>query len=97
MLKKKLITLGCMLLCSAFAFADVVADGASSSSVAVSSASGTLTVKNNTGKSVTFIVYSITGQAVKTVTLKSDSTTMALPQGFYIVKSEEGTVKVVVK
>ena len=97
MLKKKLIALGCALLCCAAAFAEGADNRVPSAPVAVSALPGTLTLENNTGKSVTFTVYSITGQAVKTVTLKSDSATVALPQGFYIVKSDEGTVKVVVK
>ena len=97
MLKKKLIALGCALLCCAAAFAEGADNRVPSAPVAVSALPGTLTLENNTGKSVTFTVYSITGQAVKTVTLKSDSATVALPQGFYTVKSDEGTVKVVVK
>ena len=58
---------------------------------------GTLTIENYTPKSVTFTVYSITGQVVRTVELKNDSTTISLPQGFYIVKSDNGTMKVAVK
>ncbi len=58
---------------------------------------GTLTIENYTPKSVTFTVYSITGQVVRTVDLKNDSTTISLPQGFYIVKSDNGTMKVAVK
>ena len=69
MLKKKLIALGCALLYCAAAFAEGVENRVPSAPVAVSALPGTLTLENNTGKSVTFTVYSITGQAVKTVTL----------------------------
>lgn len=58
---------------------------------------GTLTIENTTGKKYTFTVYSITGQTVRTIELKNDSTTISLPQGFYLVKSVNGTMKVVVK
>lgn len=64
---------------------------------AVSASGGSLTIVNNTGKDATFVVYAITGQVVKSIEVKNDSTTLALPRGFYIVKSDSGAVKVVVK
>ena len=97
MVKRKLMILACALFFGATAFAGDSADDVKPVAVAVSAGTGTLTLENNTDKTSTFTVYSITGQVVKTVTLKSDSLTVALPQGFYIVKSEDSTVKVVVK
>ncbi len=86
-----------VLLCGAEVLAENIASTEKPVAVNVSAGTGTLTIENNTGKSSTFTVYSITGQVVKSVTLKSDSVTVSLPQGFYIIKGEENTVKVVVK
>lgn len=58
---------------------------------------GLLAIENNTGKACTFIVYSITGQVVRKVETDVRNVELNLPQGFYIVKSELGTKKVVVK
>lgn len=58
---------------------------------------GRLTIENNTENAYTFKVYSITGQLVYSVTLKSGKDAVVLPKGFYIVKSELGSQKVVVR
>lgn len=66
--------------------------------VAVSSDQmGVLTIENNSGKATRFTVYSLTGQVVKVVELKSGKADISLPRGFYIVRSENGSQKVVVK
>lgn len=66
--------------------------------VAVSSEQmGVLTIVNNSGKATRFTVYSLTGQVVKVVELKSGKADISLPRGFYIVRSENGSQKVVVK
>ena len=64
---------------------------------AVSNTAGTLTVNNHSGKTTSFTVYSITGQVVKVIELKAGSSTFSLPQGFYIVKTDDYTMKVAVK
>ena len=61
------------------------------------SSPGALNIRNNSGREITFTVYSITGQVVRTVELKGDSIAVALPQGFYVLKCDYGTMKVVVK
>lgn len=91
--------LTCALLCAANGMAQTVKkDIVRHAAVSVTTnRPGTLTIENFTDKAYTFTIYSITGQAVRTVELKNDSTTIKLPQGFYIVKSENGTMKVAVK
>ena len=66
--------------------------------VAVSSEQmGVLTIVNNSGKATRFTIYSLTGQVVKVVELKSGKADISLSRGFYIVRSENGSQKVVVK
>lgn len=49
------------------------------------------------GHTYTFQIYSITGQLVKSVTVTSGTETIALPQGYYIVKCSEWSKKAVVR
>lgn len=48
------------------------------------------------GKAYTFQIYAITGQLLKKVQLTDTSTTIAIPQGCYIVKCECWVKKVIV-
>ena len=58
---------------------------------------GVLTIENNSGNPCRFTVYSITGQVVRTMTVKPGSERIELQKGFYIVKSDYGSQKVVVR
>ena len=60
---------------------------------------GCMTIDNyGNDKELTFSVYSITGQIVKSLSVSSGaSATINLPKGFYIVKCEYWSRKVVVK
>ena len=59
---------------------------------------GCLSVENNSGKDCKFRVYSITGQLVAVVeTTGKDSASVVLQKGFYVVSSEFGNRKIVVR
>ncbi len=58
---------------------------------------GVLTIENNTDTQCRFTVYSITGQVVRTLVVKPGSEKVELAKGFYIVKSDYGSHKVVVR
>lgn len=64
---------------------------------AASAGRGVLTIENNTDAPCRFTIYSITGQVVRVVTVKPGSERVELVKGFYIVKSEYGSQKVVVR
>lgn len=79
-----------------------VADSGSASAVryvvaATDSGKGQLTIENGTENAYVFRIYSITGQVVKVVEVKSGSETVVLPKGFYIISSELGSQKIVVR
>lgn len=48
-------------------------------------------------KPVTFQIYSIIGQLVKSVTVHSGEIIVELPRGYYIVKCEKWTKQVIVR
>lgn len=58
---------------------------------------GYLELRAPEGMSVTFEVYSITGQIIKSVTVKSGVSRLELPKGFYIIKCERWTKRVMIK
>ena len=59
---------------------------------------GCLSVENNSGKDCKFRVYSITGQLVAVVeSTGKDSASVVLQKGFYVVSSEFGNRKIVVR
>lgn len=60
---------------------------------------GCMTIDNyGDSRELTFTVYSITGQIVKSVSVANGSSmTINLPKGFYIVKCDYWSRKVVVK
>ncbi len=58
---------------------------------------GGLELTSGSGKSCHFAIYSITGQLVKQITITDSSVTIDLPQGYYIVKCNEWSKKVIVK
>lgn len=49
------------------------------------------------GDVVKFEIFSITGQLVKSVTVKSSTVKVDLPKGFYIIKCENWTKRVMLK
>lgn len=49
------------------------------------------------GEVVKFEVFSITGQLVKSVTVKSSTVKVDLPKGFYIIKCDNWTKRVMIK
>ncbi len=69
------------------------------SPVNVVGSNGCMTIENyGDSRELTFTVYSITGQIVKSVSVAGgSSTTINLPKGFYIVKCDYWSRKVVVK
>lgn len=55
-------------------------------------------IHNPTSQSLRFYIYSITGQMIKELTVdQSETATVELPAGCYIVRSDAGTRKVVVR
>lgn len=62
-----------------------------------SAGKGVLTIENNTDTTCRFTIYSITGQVVRVVAVKPGNERVELAKGFYIVKSEYGSQKVVVR
>lgn len=58
---------------------------------------GKLMLENQTSTSCRVVVYSITGQAIRSLELRPGVVTVVLPKGFYIVKSEYGSQKIVVR
>lgn len=58
----------------------------------------TIEIHNPTSQSLHFYIYSITGQMIKELTVdQSETATVELPAGCYIVRCETGTRKVVVR
>lgn len=49
------------------------------------------------GDSVKFEIFSITGQLIKSVTVKGSTVKVDLPKGFYIIKCENWTKRVMIK
>lgn len=64
---------------------------------ATTSGKGVLTIENNTESACRFTIYSITGQVVRELTVKPGTERVELQRGFYIIKSEYGSQKVVVR
>lgn len=61
------------------------------------SGKGVLVIENNTESVCRFTIYSITGQVVRVLVVKPGNECVELQKGFYIVKSEYGSQKVVVR
>lgn len=57
------------------------------------------TIELNCGErtNVKFEIYSITGQLIKTITVAQGSVKIELPKGFYIVKCENWTRRMMLK
>lgn len=49
------------------------------------------------GEAVKFEIFSITGQLIKSVTVKGSTVKIDLPKGFYIIKCESWTKRVMLK
>ncbi|MBQ2838210.1 MAG: T9SS type A sorting domain-containing protein [Muribaculaceae bacterium] len=63
----------------------------------VKATSGAITLVANSDEPIQFHIYSITGQAIKTITLSQGTTTIELPRGYYIVKCNYWSKTVIVK
>ncbi len=63
----------------------------------VKASNGQIVLTSVEEKPVTFLIYSIIGQLVKSVTVQSGETVVELPRGYYIVKCEKWTKQVIVK
>jgi len=66
-------------------------------SVNISADKGLLIVGNTTGKEIDLAVYKLTGQVYMKRRLPEGTNMMEIPQGIYIVKTENLTTKVVIK
>lgn len=72
----------------------------SQSSLSVKSTSGALilSVGHDNDTSARFLIYSITGQMVKSVDVAAGTdVTVELPSGYYIVKTSQWSKRVIVK
>lgn len=67
------------------------------SGVSVYSGNGLIVLNNNSEEAVTFNIYSITGQIIKSVTIQNGNSNIDLPKGFYIVKCNQWSKRVIVK
>lgn len=63
----------------------------------IKASNGSITLTVPSDNAVQFQIYSITGQAIKTVTVGHGTTTVELPRGYYIVKCSQWSKTVVVK
>ena len=63
----------------------------------VKASTGAITLTVSSDNAVQFQIYSITGQAIKSITVGQGSTTIELPRGYYIVKCSYWSKTVVVK
>ncbi len=97
MLRKLFFILVAAAACSVPVAAIPTETEAGQKETAIAASAGMLVISDSSGNGVKYTVYSITGQTVKTIIVKNESVAIRLPQGFYIVKSDNQTVKVVVK
>lgn len=51
----------------------------------------------NPGNEITFTIYSITGQVVKSFVMPTGNASIELPKGFYIIKCNLWSRKIVIK
>lgn len=63
----------------------------------VSASAGAIELSCGAIQTVKFQIFSITGQLVKSVTVTGGTVKIELPKGFYIVKCESWTRRVMVK
>lgn len=61
------------------------------------SSTGHLIIHNPDDKTISFQIYSITGQVIKTVTASTGETIVDLPHGYYIVKCNEWAKQVIIR
>ncbi len=64
---------------------------------AVSVEKGYIELTAPEGETVKFEIFSITGQLIKAVTVKSSTMKVDLPKGFYIIKCETWTKRVMLR
>lgn len=67
------------------------------SNVSVYSGNGLIVLNNNSEEAVTFTIYSITGQIIKSVVIHNGNLNVELPKGFYVVKFNQWSRRVIVK
>lgn len=80
-----------------YAFPTQTSSTITNNQASVKASSGAITLTANSEEPVCFQIFSITGQAVKTITLSQGSTTIELPRGYYIVKCDCWSKTVIVK
>lgn len=63
----------------------------------IKTVNGGIELTNNSSETITFHIYSITGQIIKSLELSGGRIMVDLPQGCYIVKCNKWSKKVVVR
>ncbi len=63
----------------------------------IKASAGSITLSVSLDETVQFHIYSITGQAIKTVNLHQGSLLVELPRGYYVVKCSYWSKTVIVK
>lgn len=80
-----------------YAFPTQASSTITDNQVSVKASSGAIILTANCEEPVCFQIFSITGQAIKTITLSQGSTSIELPHGYYIVKCNQWSKTVIVK
>ena len=63
----------------------------------ISTLSGGISLTTPSDKTTKFLIYSITGQVIKTITVSSGEVIVELPKGYYIVKCENWSKQAIVR
>ena len=63
----------------------------------ISTLSGGISLTTPSDKPTKFLIYSITGQVIKTITVSSGEVIVELPKGYYIVKCENWSKQAIVR
>lgn len=80
-----------------YAFPPQVTSMVTDNQVSVKATSGAIILTANCEEPICFQIFSITGQAIKTITLSQGSTSIELPRGYYIVKCNQWSKTVIIK
>lgn len=93
------LIIGLMGIGSSAVYAFPAQNGASLnvSQPTIKASNGSITLIVPSDNTIQFQIYSITGQAIKTVNAGYGSTTVDLPRGYYIVKCSYWSKTVIVK
>lgn len=80
-----------------YAFPSQATSSTIGNQASVRASSGAITLTANSEEPICFQIFSITGQAIKNITISQGSTTIELPRGYYIVKCNHWSKTVIVK